>query len=224
MSDYQHPDHAPMLAADADGAAWCEVDRRPSPAHAAIAGCTFDLASLVQALPKLGAVLWLDRRVRRSVATHAISSARGVLPFDHPALAALKDCGAVTAHAAVTPQGPREWLCFLDAVGVPQGKMFLLPDTDYLAWDEMTATCRPLPPSPATSDWHPHAAFLRTVFARLGCHWRARLLTFELRQLPWLHMLGARAPLRISLIGLELAHAIARTENAKLISPLHGGT
>jgi len=69
--------------------------------------------------------------------------------------------------------------------------------------------------------WSAHGAFLRHAFARLAGGWRARLLAFEQRRRPWLHTLDAHAPLRISLLGLELARAIARDEGAELVSPLY---
>jgi len=180
----------------------------------------FDLARLADALPKLGTVLWLERRSRRAAPLRASIGTNGVLLVDHPALGALARSNAVTAHTTVTSHGPREWLCFRDAAGDMQGKLFLLPDTDYLAWDEMAAAGR-LDAEPTPERWNAHGAFLRGALSRLGSGWRARLLTFELKRLPWLRTLGARPPLRISLLGLELARAIARAEGAELVSPLH---
>ena len=182
----------------------------------------FDLPRFAEWLPRLGAVLWLDRRDGHRTPSRATIGASGVLLLDHPALGPLGHCVAATAHTQVTAQGPREWLAFRDAEGSTQAKLFLLPDTDYLAWDEMAAACD-LAPSTAAEPhgWHAHTAFLRHALARIGTHWRARLLTFEHRALPWLHLLGAKPPLRISLLGLELARVIARCEGAELVSPLH---
>jgi len=182
----------------------------------------FDLPRFAEWLPRLGTVLWLDRRDGHLPLSRATIGATGVLLLDHPALGLLGQSVAATAHTQVTPQGPREWLAFRDAAGNTQAKLFLLPDTDYLAWDEMAAACD-LAQSTAqeTPSWHAHTAFLRHALARIGTHWRARLLTFEHRALPWLHLLGAKPPLRISLLGLELARVIARCEGAELVSPLH---
>lgn len=191
-----------------------------APQQPACNAARFDLSRLADALPHLGAVLWLERRNRRAAPLRASIGANGVLLVDHPALGALARSHAVTAHTAVTSHGPREWLCFRDEAGEAQGKLFLLPDTDYLAWDEMTAASR-LETEPPPECWNAHGAFLRGALARLGSGWRARLLTFELTRLPWLRTLAARPPLRISLLGLELARAIARAEGAELISPLH---
>jgi hypothetical protein len=58
------------------------------------------------------------------------------------------------------------------------------------------------------------------VLARFGAHWNARVLTFQHRRLPWLQTLDARPPLRLSLLGHELARAIARGEGADFA--MHG--
>jgi len=200
-------------------------DRAVAPSNDASARKTtrakFDLARFAEWLPRLGAVLWLERRDRRPSPSRAVIGSRGVLLLDHPALSALAHCTAATAHTQVTPHGPREWLGFRDADGETQAKLFLLPDTDYLAWDEMTAASDLAPTTMEPLRWHAHTAFLRQAFARLGAPWHARLLTFDHRRLPWLHTLGAQPPLRISLLGLDIARAIARTEGAELASPLH---
>ncbi|HEY0178113.1 MAG TPA: hypothetical protein VGC30_00590 [Dokdonella sp.] len=181
----------------------------------------FDLARIAEWLPKLGAVLWLERREWKPAPARASIGSRGVLLLDHPALTLLGRCSSASAHTQLTQHGPREWLCFRDAAGIVLAKLYLLPDTDYLAWDDMAAASRLEPAAAAPERWQPHAAFLRCALARLGTGWRARLLTFDLRRLPWLRTLGARPPLRISLLGLELARAIARAEGAELVSPLH---
>jgi hypothetical protein len=184
-------------------------------------GAPLDLGRLAEALPRLGVVLWLERRERRARSAHATIGVRGVLLVDHPALRAFARCSTVSAHSAVTPQGPREWICLRDHAGEAQAKMFLLPDTDYLAWDEMTGANAITAPSAPAQRWHAHTAFLRSAFARFGTGWHARLLVFDLKHLPWLRTLGARPPLRISLIGLEIARSIARAEGADLVTPLH---
>lgn len=181
----------------------------------------FDLLRLVDAMPRLGAVLWLERRGRRPMPRLAASGAHGVLLVEHPALAALTRSACVTAHCAVTPNGPREWLCFRDAAGATRAKLYLLPDTDYLAWDEMTAASHIAPATKPAQPWQAHGAFLRGALARIGSGWRARVLTFELKRMPWLRTLAARPPLRISLFGFEIARSIASDEGAELVSPLH---
>ncbi len=54
--------------------------------------------------------------------------------------------GLVLAHpgllaygCAVTIDGPREWMTVHDGAGMPRCRLYLLPDTDYLAWDALLA-------------------------------------------------------------------------------------
>ncbi|HVT33844.1 MAG TPA: hypothetical protein VHE32_14445 [Rhodanobacteraceae bacterium] len=181
----------------------------------------FDIAALAPWLARLGAALWLERKDRRPAEAPATIGSRGLLLLDHPALRPLARCVRADAHVQVTSHGPREWLSFRDADGARIAKLHLLPDTDYLAWDEMVAAMRLAPPLKEPANWQAHAAFLRLAFARLGPAWQARLVTFEHRRLPWLQTLGARPPLKLSLLGLEIARLIAASENAELLSPLH---
>lgn len=180
----------------------------------------FDLAVLADALPRLGSVLWLEHR-GAARGGQPSATPRGVVLIDHPVLAPLARCASVRAGQAVTPGGPREWLEFRDAANEPLAKLFLLPDTDYLAWDEMTARCGFAPLASPPSRWSAHTAFLRSAFARLGAAWRAHLFSFELKRMPWLRTLDARTPLRLSLLGVELARAIARDEGAEFTLSLH---
>lgn len=221
MSDYHGNDDAPGLSRDiAPDLAWRE-DAAPARRERVPLPEPFELARLIDALPSLGAVLWLDRPVRRTAPSRATIGAHGVLLLDHPALSALGVGGPVTVHTAVTTHGPREWLCFRDDDGEPQAKLFLLPDTDYLAWDELIARSHvPSLPEPANR-WQAHVAFLRCALVSVGRGWRARLLVFDLKRMPWLRTLSARPPLRISLLGLEIARAITRAERADFVSPLH---
>jgi putative heme degradation protein len=180
----------------------------------------FDVAALAPWLPRLGATLWLERKGRRANAPASIG-ARGLLLLDHPALTTLARCAHANAHVQVTSHGPREWLSFRDAEGTAIAKLYLLPDTDYLAWDEMIAATGLAPPTREPANWQAHAAFLCSALARLGAAWQARLFTFEHQSLPWLQTLGARAPLKLSLLGLELARLIASSDGAELVTPLH---
>ncbi len=217
MSDWQDdstpgiPDAADRDAVWTDQAVSDEPERAPCRDDAG-----FDPAAFAAWLPRLGPVLWLDREQRRPARSRATTGPRGLLLLDHPALDALARCVVATAHMQVTSHGPREWLCFRDADGSTLARLYLLPDTDYLAWDEMTAAAHLAPPVRESAGWQAHSAFLRHALARLGPRWRARLLTFEHRRLPWLQILGARPPFRLSLIGLEVAQAIASSESAEL--------
>jgi len=179
----------------------------------------FDLAALADTLPRLGSVLWLEHR-RAGHADAPAATAGGIVLVEHAALAPLTRCAGARACQAITPRGPREWLAFHSAAGEPLAKLFLLPDTDLLEWDEMTRRCGFAPAAPPSSrGWSAHAAFLRGAFARIGARWRAHVLAFETRRAPWLRTLDARTPLRLSLLGFELARTIARDEGAELAPP-----
>lgn len=218
MSDFHDDSNAYEPDFGDASSPWSEPVR--SPAETFTKRARFDVAALAPWLPRLGATLWLERKGRRTNAP-AMVGARGVLLLDHPALTTLARCTHANAHVQVTSHGPREWLSFRDAEGTALAKLYLLPDTDYLAWDEMIAATGLAPPTKEPANWHAHAAFLRTAFARLGAAWQARLVTFEHQSLPWLSTLGARAPLKLSLLGLELARLIASSEGAELLTPLH---
>ena len=203
---------------------WSDDWRDAGIAAAPVSGAIpLDLPRLAEWLPRLGAVLWMEKTGRRRPRAQMLPGARRVVLFEHPALAVLAYCRSVAAHAVVTPHGPREWLDFRTGEGETLARLFLLPDTDCLAWDEMAAATRLTPADDNAPAWQAHAAFLRSALSRFGAAWRARVLRFEAGRLPWLRTLGARPPLRLSLIGLELVHAIVRSENAELVSPLHSG-
>lgn len=225
MSDY-HDDRNALLPHEPSGepaGEWIDAGVPPRGSSDAREGASvaLDLPRIAEWLPRLGAVLWLERRERRPPPSRALVGPRGILLLEHPSLAVLGRCDAITAHTAVTPQGPREWLSFRDAKDEVRAKLFLLPDTDYLAWDEMAAATRLAPTREDAPGWQAHTAFLRNALARFGTAWRARVLRFEAGRLPWLRTLNAQPPLRLSLIGLELARTIARGEGAELVTPLH---
>ncbi len=199
---------------------WTETGTVPRKRQAVrMAPPPLNLSALAHSLARLGPVLWLERRAR-SPHPPCAPAHHGV-HIEHPAVAGLVHCTHATAHTTVTPQGPREWLSFRDASGDVRAKLFLLPDTNYLAWDEMTEAACLQPQREDAAPWQAHLAFLRSTWARLGHAWGARVLSFQFRRLRWSHLLDAQPPLRLSLIGIELAVAIARSENAELVSPLH---
>ncbi len=196
--------------------------RAPAPGaragDAAIA--VLDLAAVAEWLPRLGTVLWLERREPNATPVRMRASPR-LLLLEHAAASVLARCTGLRAWSSVTPQGPREWLSLHDAAGGTAVRLYLLPDSDMLAWDQMMAALGLAPTEAAPADAPIHASFLRRALSRFGHRWQARLLAFDLKPLPWLHTLGAKAPLRISLLGLDLARTIVSDENAEWISPLH---
>ena len=182
---------------------------------------SLDLATMAEWLPRLGTVLWLERRESVPNAPLRMSAGPRLLLLEHAAAGVLARCASLRAWSNVTPQGPREWLSLHEESGEIAAKLFLLPDSDVLAWDQMSAALGLAPNESAPSDAPVHASFLRRALARFGHRWQARLLAFDLKPLPWLHTLGAKAPLRISLLGLDLARTVVNDENAEWISPLH---
>lgn len=153
-------------------------------------------------------MLWLYRDAQPANAPAANSFAE--LRPDHPALAALGQCVKVRVDSAVTSQGPRECLEFPDAAGEIQAKLFLLPDTDYLAWDEMLASRQHTPGLHELAHWQAPLRYLRAAISRLGTPWRALPLRFAQARPP----LAAFVPSALSSIGARLAARIASDERA----------
>jgi hypothetical protein len=175
-----------------------------------------DLSAFVEWLPRLGTVLWLHQPRRESNFPRARLTERGVLLLEHPDIAAFGDVTAIRARSAVTPHGPREWLDF-DTGATTRARMYLLPDTDYLAWDAMCAT---FTGEDATvgprSRWQAHRTFMRCAFARARTAWVARVVRMPLLRLPCLQVLGARDAASVSALGRRLAAAIAADEQARV--------
>lgn len=175
-----------------------------------------DLAAFVEWLPRLGSVLWLHRPKRDNIFPRARLTGRGVLLLEHPDVAAFADATAIRAQSAVTPHGPREWLD-IDAGGATIARLYLLPDTDYLAWDAMRAA---LDPSCSAAEpqrrWQAHRTFMRCAFARARCAWHARVVRLPLLRLPCLQVLGARDVETVSALGRQLAAAIAMDEHPSM--------
>lgn len=177
-----------------------------------------ELGCLAELLPRLGPVLWLDcAGDKHCDDALPLRAGRGVLLEPGP-LDALATLRRVTAHANVTSMGLREFLGFADAAGNTLARLYLLPDTDCLAWDEMTRACALEPEeTSANARWQAHGAFRRGAFARLGPARRARMVRFELHGSSGLRTLDARPLLRLSLLGMARARQIAREEGAELL-------
>jgi len=223
MSDGRHFDFHDSVTGNAarhgDGASAAFADpRRGADARGS---APLLLQRLAHWLPRLGTVLWIERRENSSPAHARGAGGDGLILLEHPAASALARCVSLRACASVTPQGPREWLALADARQDIGARLYLLPDTDCLAWDEMIQANAWTSLEPGPAEPPVHDTFLRRALARFGQRWQARLLQFDQRQQPWLQVLGARAPLRISLLGLDLARTIVRDEHAEWISPLH---
>ncbi|WP_157511147.1 hypothetical protein [Frateuria sp. Soil773] len=156
---------------------------------------------LAQRLPSLGSVLYLARREGEGAA-EAVPAA-GVLA-ESMDLTPLLHTHWLHAASTVTAEGPREWIECRDARGETLARLYLLPDTDYLAWDALLGDGTPCP-----------APALRERRARFHAM-RARLLCFSHRRLAGLSAFGCAGAPRISPIGRRLAQDIARSEAVAL--------
>lgn len=151
-------------------------------------------AQWVAGLPALGDVLYLSGQMDCAWQQRL---SPGLL-VECAELGPLLQTRALVAAGAITPDGPREWIECLDAGDRVLARLYLLPDTDYLAWDALHA-----------------AAGTATDDATRGPSWRpasARLLRFRVRHLAGLQVLGAEAGVGASPLGRELAARIARDE------------
>lgn len=187
----------------------------PSCAH------VLDLACMAERLCRLGPVLWLEHA--HAARDEPVLPPKGIILLEQPMLAPLARARRVSAQVAVTSVGLRERLRFIDAGGQLQAQLFLLPDTDCLAWDEMTAACQlHAEPAAAATRWNLHQAFRRGAFSRLAAPHRAHVVVFDLLRLSCLRVLAVREPLRLSLIGAERAQQIAREQGAELSCATNG--
>lgn len=180
----------------------------PAPASAGAPGG--DWFRLAEWLPRLGSVLWLHRAAADVVFPRARLADEGVLLLEHPALAALASCTALRVMDAAGTPTRWEWMEWIGADDRCAARMYLLPDTDHLAWDDMIADCaieRAAPP-PAASTRLPR------LFRRARVLEQAHVVRFPLLRLPCLRVLGLRTPCELSVLGRNAAAAIARAEAA----------
>ena len=106
---------------------------RPPSAHGYV--LAMPARALARWLPQLGGVLYLAPRRDEPEAQQA----DGLL-LEHADLAPLQRSRRLYVVSAVTPDGPREWADVLDAHGRACARIYLLPGTDYCAWDAMLCT------------------------------------------------------------------------------------
>lgn len=153
--------------------------------------------TLFEGLGQLGGVLYLAPRhaVAPDVADHS-----GCL-VECAELAPLLGTRHVGVTCAVTAEGPREWIDCVSGEGDTVGRVYLLPDTDYLAWDGLFADASPVP---APTRRVPDRGCLRDSRPRVLCFTRRRLAGFT--------VLGvSEAP--ISSLGRGVARDIAMSES-----------
>lgn len=153
-------------------------------------------ARLLDRLPTLGSVLYMPMR---STAAQMVNMPSGFLVEALP-LAPLMRTHWMMMASAVTVDGPREWMECFDTHGRECARMYLLPDTDYLAWDAMPGcgeSVADLQLLPLASDPSPASA---------------QVLRFHTYCLAGLRLLGADLACRTSRLSRDLAGRIARDE------------
>lgn len=159
-------------------------------------------AMLLRYLPPLGSVLYLPTQSRMS----AIEEMPRGLLVARMQLAPLLQTHYAVAASTITSEGPREWIECVDRHGHQLARLYLLPDTDYLAWDALPAgaeaTTRPAPI---------HARWPRNTRSV-----SAHLLRFHWRQLGGLDVLGAEAATQVSSLSRHLVEQVAAAEAVSL--------
>lgn len=136
---------------------------------------------------------------------------------DAQALAGHSAARSVRAWVCLTAEGPCEALLFFDALRRPCWRLYLLPDSDCLAWERAVAHFEPIAtpasPCPASEGWQApvrrllrnplwHACPLR-LHAVPGTDSRPRL---------------AASDVTLSAAGWRAARRIARAESAETIA------
>ncbi len=154
--------------------------------------------TLVECLGQLGGVLYLSPR---SAACPLAEQAPSGCLVESADLAPLLATRHVGLTCAITAEGPREWIDCVGTGGEALARIYLLPDTDYLAWDGLFAGATP---AEAPDRELPDREWLRAS--------RARVLSFTRRRLVGFTVLGARDVL-ISSLGRGVARDIAVSES-----------
>lgn len=142
-------------------------------------------SALAHWLPLLGSVLYVPSR------THVDSSARwpdGLLS-ESPLLTPLLRTRYLRVLGMVSADGPREWIECLDARGEILAQLHLLPDTDYLAWDNLPSDSAVITSLPR----HGRVRMFRGAAAhvmRFRCQLLANILCFGEASSPCISPLG----------------------------------
>jgi hypothetical protein len=149
---------------------------------------------LIDALPPLGSVLYVPMHPHPSAAW---SMPPGVL-VDTMRLVPLLQARWLVAACTITVDGPSEWIECLDRDGHRCARLYLLPDTDYLAWDAWLGRGDV---GSAPDSW-----------ARRPRPAGAQLLCFNRRRLACLEVLGSEAAMQVSTLSRQLAGRMARAD------------
>lgn len=156
----------------------------------------FAPGQLAAQLPALGSVLF---QWTREAECEAMSSTRGWL-VQQPQLRALVGVTHIQCVSMIGARGPREWFDCVAADGQVRARIFLLPDTDYLAWDALVASGTPVHEPPCRRSAY---GYRRAT---------ARPVQFLCRALPGLTLLQARVVETLSVLGRDVAEECAGAE------------
>ena len=156
---------------------------------------------LADALADLGVVLYVYTRhdSRTWLAPHAPWPARREL-------VGLVSAERVVASVAVDSDGPHECLRFLDDTGHALASLWLLPDSDFLAWETLLAAL----PRDAIARDRPHAGEMPARSSQ------ARVIRLQSSRVGGVDLLDAHTPKRLSVLGLAQARRLALAEHAQL--------
>jgi hypothetical protein len=161
-------------------------------------------AMLLRHLPSLGSVLYLPMSPSLSPIEEPT---RGLL-VETMRLAPLLRTRYLAAASAITSEGPREWIDCVDRLGQRCARLYLLPDTDYLAWDALSNTTATMT---STASAIQHASVPRYTKST-----SAHVLRFHWRQLAGLDVLSAEAATRVSALSEHLIEQVAAAEAVPL--------
>ncbi|RUL71436.1 hypothetical protein [Dyella choica] len=154
--------------------------------------------ALIDMLPGLGSVLYLhaasDTAVPTVLPQGLVVTQRACIP--------LLDVHWLVAVSVVTDDGPREWCECVDLLGRTRARWYLLPDTDYLAWEALTSDCATHRPTPVGKH------LLRPD--------QASVVNFRLRELAGMLLLEQDNSVMLSSLSHRLAARIAHAESAAL--------
>lgn len=170
-----------------------ELCLRPAGANTCRRRLRLAPASLIEALPALGSVLYMPLA---ACGPAMPEMPRGVL-VEALQLAPLLQVRWLMASSVITVDGPREWIDGIDRTGCPCMRLHLLPDTDYLAWDSLLARGEPATAMPAPGTQRARAA-------------AAYMLRFHRRRLAGLEVLGCEVASGLSPLSRQLAERIVQ--------------
>jgi hypothetical protein len=128
----------------------------------------------------------------------------------------------VEAHAGVGSDGLRESLRFFDRDGRDCWRLCLLPDSDFLAWDELAARLPQHAPAEQREAGIGDRLWQRLARRLTGEQWRACALRLHALPQPFAPPALAASPAALSALGVAKAHEIAGAEAAELDLPPAG--